>query len=154
MRAVARAARTTTPTVYQRFRDREDILRALIVRTQERLLRDIEPSRSLEDLCHRILVNCRKNPHDYELLGSDLITRLNHSRPNLEFILKRMAAWYGGDPQDHFRLFSALWSLLQGAFTLMQIVPSREADVVQSSTETAIKLLIQNRGAFASTANS
>src|ERR1700685_4784311 len=35
MRAVARTARTTTPTLYQRFRDKRDILELLRKRAQE-----------------------------------------------------------------------------------------------------------------------
>jgi hypothetical protein len=93
-------------------------------------------------------VNSRTNPYDYELLSSDLIIRLNHARPNLEFVLQRMTEWFGGDRQDHFPLFWALWSLLQGAFTLMKILPAEEADAVQASTETAIRALIRNRAAF------
>ena len=34
MRAVAKAARTNTPSVYRRFRTREDILRALLHRVR------------------------------------------------------------------------------------------------------------------------
>ena len=34
MRAVAKAAATTTPTVYERYRDRDDILRALRIQMQ------------------------------------------------------------------------------------------------------------------------
>ena len=37
MRAVAKAAGTTTPTVYERFRDRQDILRGLRLRTRREL---------------------------------------------------------------------------------------------------------------------
>jgi len=37
MRAVAREAKTTTPTVYQRFRDKRDILEALRQRAQHKL---------------------------------------------------------------------------------------------------------------------
>ena len=37
MRAVAKASGTTTPTVYERYRDREDILRALRLQTRRNL---------------------------------------------------------------------------------------------------------------------
>ena len=37
MRAVAKAAGTTTPTVYERYRDRNDILRALRLKTRQEL---------------------------------------------------------------------------------------------------------------------
>src|SRR5260370_7064487 len=37
MRAIAKAAGTTTPTVYERYRDRDDILRALRLKTRSEL---------------------------------------------------------------------------------------------------------------------
>jgi len=52
MRAVAKAAATTTPTVYERYRDRDDILRALRMQTRSELFaasaapaRSAKPSR-------------------------------------------------------------------------------------------------------------
>ena len=45
MRAVAKAAGTTTPTVYERYRDRDDILRALRLQTRRELFAALSRTR-------------------------------------------------------------------------------------------------------------
>src|SRR5208283_5335939 len=50
MRAVAKAAGTTTPTVYERYRDREDILRALRLQTRSELHATLHRTRSLREI--------------------------------------------------------------------------------------------------------
>jgi len=149
MRAVARAAGTTTPTLYQRFRNREEILRVLVQRSQQRLVEEIRPSRSLGELCQRVLAYCLTNPHDYDLLSSGLIAKLNQPRPTLRLALQKTAEWYGGLPEDHYPLILALWSLLQGAIVLFESLPKREAPVIQASFITAVRILIRERQAFA-----
>ena len=47
MRAVAKAAGTTTPTVYERYRDRNDILRALRLQTRSELFAALSRTRTL-----------------------------------------------------------------------------------------------------------
>ena len=51
MRAVAKAAGTTTPTVYERYHDRDDILRSLRVQTMSSFA-PLQPHHfALETLC-------------------------------------------------------------------------------------------------------
>ena len=49
MRAVARAAGTNTPAVYRRFRDRDDILRAMLQRIRFDLAAALKSAPSTED---------------------------------------------------------------------------------------------------------
>ena len=49
MRAVAKAAGTTTPTVYERYRDRDDILRALRLQTRSELFAALSRTRTLRE---------------------------------------------------------------------------------------------------------
>ncbi len=49
MRAVAKAAGTTTPTVYERYRDRDDILRALRLQTRRELFAALSRTRTLRE---------------------------------------------------------------------------------------------------------
>ena len=76
MRAVAREARTTTPTVYQRFRDKNDILEALRWRAQQKLFAAVEPSRSIPQFCRRYLGFASQHKHEYELIHVDWAARL------------------------------------------------------------------------------
>ena len=96
-----------------------------------------------------MLAYCLANPHDYELLSSDLIAKLNEPRPTVQMALEKTAEWYGGLPEDHYPLILALWSLLQGAIVLLQSLPKKEAPVIQASFTTAVRVLIRERQAFA-----
>jgi AcrR family transcriptional regulator len=145
MRAVARAAGTTTPTLYQRFRNRDHILRALVRRSQQRLVEEIRPCRSLQEVFHCVFLHGRRNPHDYELLSSDLIARLKEPRPSLQLVLQKAAEWFGGRPQDHYPLIVALWALLQGAFVLTRMLQREEERVLESSLAASADLLIHHR---------
>ncbi len=53
MRAVAQAAGTNTPAVYRRFRNREDILRALLRRIQQDVVAALQPCSCAEEACER-----------------------------------------------------------------------------------------------------
>src|SRR5580658_2943074 len=55
MRGVAKAAGTTTPTVYERYRDRRDILRALRMQTRAELFAALTRTRSLSEACKSYL---------------------------------------------------------------------------------------------------
>src|SRR2546421_4419222 len=61
MRAVARTAGTTTPTVYERYRDRDDILRALRLQTRRELFDALSRTRTLAQACERYLRFALKN---------------------------------------------------------------------------------------------
>jgi len=56
MRAVAKEAGTTTPTLYERFKDKSDLLAALRVRAQRKLFDAIQPARSITEACRIALV--------------------------------------------------------------------------------------------------
>ncbi len=68
MRAVAKAAGTTTPTVYERYADRDDILSALRFQTRMELFAALTRTRTLSQACQRYLEYALKNPHAFEVL--------------------------------------------------------------------------------------
>src|SRR5579872_4880231 len=68
MRAVAKAAGTTTPTVYERYRDRDDIRRALRLQTRRELFDAMSPTRNLRDAIQSYLKFALENPHGYQVL--------------------------------------------------------------------------------------
>jgi AcrR family transcriptional regulator len=68
MRAVAKAAGTTTPTVYERYRDREDIRRALRLKTRRELFLALSGTRTLRDAIERQLQFALENTHAYQVL--------------------------------------------------------------------------------------
>ena len=68
MRAVAQSAGTTTPTVYERYHDRDDILRAVRIRTRVELFAALSRTRSLRQACERYLQFALEHRHAYEML--------------------------------------------------------------------------------------
>lgn len=69
MRAVARAARTTTPTLYERFSHKSDLLTLLRRRARLNLFSAIRTSRSPLDACRRALDFFTAHPNDYRLIS-------------------------------------------------------------------------------------
>jgi AcrR family transcriptional regulator len=118
MRAIAKAARTNTPAVYRRFRTREEILRALVRSYQEEFYSELVHCQTLQEAAECAVEFALRNPHEYELQMSDLLPRTTQERPNLEFVAKRCARWYGGEPSDYEALVLTVAALAHGIATL------------------------------------
>ena len=115
MRAVARAANSNTPAVYRRFRNREDLIRGLLLRIAMRLRGHLEQGETLEKMADAYVDFALRMPHEYELFyrHSQLLSRRNgrgavrpirETRPNFELVERLFAKQLGGDPQDHTKL--------------------------------------------------
>ncbi|HEV2324512.1 MAG TPA: TetR/AcrR family transcriptional regulator [Terracidiphilus sp.] len=121
MRAVAKAAGTTTPTVYERYRDREDILRALRLQTRSELFTALSRTRTLRDAVQRQLEFALANSHAYEVLfdGVGQPPSLYEPWPSFNLMRERLAQQIGGTPREHNRLILAIWSLMHGTAMLI-----------------------------------
>jgi AcrR family transcriptional regulator len=121
MRAVAKVAGTTTPTLYERYQDRDDILRALRIQTRSELFSALTRTRSLTRACQRYLEYALEHPHAYEVLfdGFAEPPSLFEPWPSFNLMRLRLAQRLGGAPRKHTRLMLALWSLMHGAAMLM-----------------------------------
>ena len=121
MRAVAKAAGTTTPTVYERYRDREDILRALRLKTRSELFSALSRTRTLRDAVLRQLEFALENSHAYEVLfdGVGRAPSLYEPWPSFNLMRERLAQQIGGTPREHNRLIMAIWSLMHGTAMLI-----------------------------------
>src|SRR5271156_2032563 len=76
MRAVARGARTTTPTVYQRFRDKKEILESLRGRAKAIMYSYIRRAHSPGEFCQRYFEFASGHRNEYELIHADWVGRL------------------------------------------------------------------------------
>lgn len=125
MRAVAKTAGTTTPTVYERYRDREDILRALRQQTRQELFDALSRCHSLGQSCERYLEFALDRTHAYEVLfdGVAQPPSLHEPWPSFNLFRERLAQQLGGTPRDHTRLMLAPWALMHG--TAMLIIQGR-----------------------------
>jgi len=121
MRAVARAAGTTTPTVYERYRDREDLLRGVRLQTRRDLFAAMSSSRTLAQACESYLDFALEHPHAFEMLFDRFAKppSLHEPWPSFNLMRQRIAQRLGGTPRQHTRLMLSLWSLMHGTATLM-----------------------------------
>jgi AcrR family transcriptional regulator len=121
MRAVAKAAGTTTPTVYERYRDRDDILLALRLKTRSELFAKLSRTRTLHDAIHSYLKFALDNPHAYEVLfdGVGKPPSLHEPWPSFNLMRERLAALLHCAPRQQNRLMLAIWSVMHGSAMLI-----------------------------------
>src|ERR1700743_1832725 len=103
MRAVAKAAGTTTPTVYERYRDRDAILRALRLETRRDLFAAINRTQTLRQACHRQLQFALDHSHAYEVLFDNVAQppSLHEPWPSFNYLRQLLAVRLGGTPHKH-----------------------------------------------------
>jgi len=124
MRAVALASRTTTPTLYERFSNKEDLLSLLRRRARLNLFSAIKASRTPAQVCHRVLDFFAARPNDFRLISEDwaiAFARKEHM-PSFEFLKRRLATELGGAADQYTPLALALVALLHGTATLLHSV--------------------------------
>jgi AcrR family transcriptional regulator len=129
MRAVARAAGTNTPALYRRFKDRKDILRAMVHDTRLEIAAMLEASRTPEEAAARYLDYGLAHQHEYELFYQHEYELFHPSRagrapsretrPGVDAMKRKLTEKLGGAPDDHTRMALALWMLAHGAVMLM-----------------------------------
>jgi AcrR family transcriptional regulator len=125
MRAVAKMAGTTTPTVYERYRHRDDILSALRMEMRRQLFETLRPVRTLRQSAERYLQFALEHSYAYEVLfdGVAKPPSLYEPWPSFRLLRERLAKDLGGDSRQHTRLMLALWSLMHG--TAMLVIRGR-----------------------------
>lgn len=121
MRAVAKAAGTTTPTVYERYRDRDDILSALRQQTRNELHATLHRTRSLREIIRRQIEFALEHPNAYVVLfdGIGKTPSLHEPWPTFNLLRERLAKLLGGTPRQHNRLMLALWAQMHGTSMLI-----------------------------------
>ncbi len=121
MRGIAKAAGTTTPTLYERYQDRDDILRAVRIATRMELFAAVSPTRTLAQACRKYLDFAIEHPHAYEVLfdGFAEPPSLHEPWPTFNLMRERLSQRLGGNPHKHTRLVLSLWSLMHGTAMLM-----------------------------------
>jgi AcrR family transcriptional regulator len=147
MREVARAAKTNTPAIYRRFRNRKDILRALLRQIQEDLYQFLQLCTSPEELAQRVFEFAMTHQREYELVTAGLISRMNEPQPNYDFVKRQTAKWLGGSPEEHTRLVLAIWTVVHGTALLLitKTVPKEGEAALRSVFPATIEVLVKNR---------
>jgi AcrR family transcriptional regulator len=161
MRGVARAAGTNTPAMYRRFKNRRELVQALVLRTVARLQQHFAADQNLEGMAEAYIEDALRVPHEYELFyayGHELmpaktvgrVRQIRESRPNFAFVEKQLAKRLGGSPQDHTRLALALWATLHGTVELLlaKSIPEEQQPELRAACRAAVKTLIEEAATF------
>jgi len=157
MRAVAKAAGTNTPAVYRRFRDREEVLRALLRRMQRDIGEILRPCQSPLEVCQRYLDYVLSHPHEYELFYEQAYQLPRPARPSQPFSLRdvrpnvglmedKLAEWLGGSAPEHTRLALSLWIAAHGTAMILisKAIPEEYFEELRSVLAAAVETLVRN----------
>ena len=160
MRAVAKAAGTNTPAVYRRFKDREDLLRGLLLRTVNQIRQYFVEGRTVEAIAEAYLEYALRLPHEYELFydyahllspskGPGRPRPIRETRPNFALTEQALAERLGGRPEDHTQPALALWATLHGTATLLlsKGIEGHEEEL-RRACRAAVKALLDGAGSF------
>lgn len=130
LRAVAIKAKTTTPTVYSRFRNKADLRVALARKVKEELLAYvIDEGSTIESIAPKYLDFAEEHPRDYDLLRSSWsdIFGLDNPRPGREWMMKVLAENHGGIPGDYSSATYGILLLCHGAACMLAETSKPEA---------------------------
>lgn len=157
MRAVAKAAGTNTPAVYRRFKNRQEILRALMRQTQQDLGEALRQGQSPLEICQRYVDHVVSRAHEFELFfeqahklprpaRANQTSALREIRPNLALLEDKLAEWLGGSASDHSRLSLSLWITAHGAARILisKAIPEEYFDELRSAFTATVETLVES----------
>ncbi len=145
LRAVARAAGTTTPTLYRRFRNKEALRLALAYRFREELTAELLSSPAIEQSYRNYLAWVEAHPREYDLLRLYWGHFFSTPRPGRVWMLGQLASRFGGEAEHYAAVYDGLFLLCHGASMLLTAAPDPE--VGKATREICIKVcdkLIEN----------
>jgi len=122
LRAVAREAGTTTPTLYKRFRDKNALRMALSLRLRDELNAELFASPNLEAVYGRYLQYAEQHPREFELLHrtwGPLVLMPGSFRPGRTWVLSQFALRFGGEPEEYAQAFEILFLTCHAAASLL-----------------------------------
>jgi len=156
MRAVAQAAGTNTPAVYRRFKDREDLIRALLLRIAARIGEYFQQAETLEGMAEAYVDYALRMPNEYELFyshaalmsprkGRGAPRPIRESRPNFALTERLLAKNFGGAPEDHTQTALALWAVLHGTAMLLlsKAISEGHEESLRKACRAAVKAILK-----------
>jgi AcrR family transcriptional regulator len=155
MRAVARAAKTNTPAVYRRFKDRRDLVKALLLRIAVRTREHFQQGETIEDMAEAYVEYALRLPNDYLLFyshvrelsppkGAGKARPIRESRPNFALLEKLLAKHLGGQPEEHTQLALEVWAALHGTTMLLlqKSIPEGHEEELREACRAAVRTLL------------
>jgi AcrR family transcriptional regulator len=147
LRAVAKQAGTTTPTVYKRFKNKEALMSALAARIRLQLNEQLFVSKNIEETYRRYLAFAEEHPHEYQLLmrSWDDIFHPDHPAPGRVWFLHQLANRFGGKPADYDCAFYAFFLLAHGASSMLSLPSDDSArEVIRKNYLAVADTLLKN----------
>jgi len=155
MRAVARAAATNTPAVYLRFKNREDLIKGLLLRFSGRIRQQFTQGESLEKMAEAYVEYAVKTPNEYSLFythgqlmspkkGRGAPRPIRESRPNFALAEQLLAKRFGGSPEDHTQTALMLWALLHGTSMLLlsKSMPEGQQEAMRQACRAGVRAVL------------
>jgi len=154
MRAVAQAAKTNTPAVYRRFKNRQDLLRGLLLRIAARMGEQFQRGVTIEEMAETYVDSALRAPHEYQLFYSHAqalspkksggVRPIRETRPNFAFLEQLLAHQLGGGPEDYAELALGVWATLHGTTMLLlsNAVPAGHEEALREACRAAVRKLI------------
>jgi len=146
LRAVAKQAGTTTPTIYQRFRDREELLVCLVALVTDELMATFQPLKTIEAIFRAFVEYCDARPCRLSLMIATFGTRLvtGEATPVLELLKQRIGTDLGVNGRMREDLALAIAALAFGTAQGMIAVRSdpKRAKRLQQTSQAALKILL------------
>lgn len=146
MRSLAREAGTTTPTIYERFRDRDELMRRLVNLATDEVVAILEPKASIEDIFQAYLRHSRAHPMRLNLMVETFGKRYvaGEPMPALDLLRSRISAQIGIDGRECEDLALAIASLAFG--TAQGVIAAgrrtRHAAEFQRASLQALRMLL------------
>lgn len=154
MRAVAAEAGTTTPTIYERFPDREALLRQVAKRGTDEVLAALQPFRRVEKMALEYLRFSCAHPLRFDLTVETFGERFvrGESRPAFDLLKSRLTQEIGVTGSKCEDLALAIASLFIGTARGMVAAGSdtRHAKEMRRASLSALRMLLK---AFSDTAH-
>jgi len=154
MRALAKEARTNTPAIYRRFKDRRGVLQALFLHLQQAGHQILSSSPSLEEACERYIDYAVSQPREYELFYAHKHEFMQSARtsrmsptdigPGFAWVAKKLAERLGGSPEDQMQRALEVWALAHGTASLLisKAVPAELALELRAGCLRALGVLL------------
>jgi AcrR family transcriptional regulator len=147
MRAVAREAGTTTPTIYERFPDREAVLRRVAERGTDELFLILQPLRRVEAMAQQYLRFSCAHPMRYdltvEIFGARFVA--GEPRPVFDLFKSRLTEEIGVTGRRCEDLALAIASLFVGTARGMVAAgtDTHHANELRRASMAALRLLLK-----------
>jgi AcrR family transcriptional regulator len=116
LRAVAKEAGTTTPTIYERFRDRDELIQQVVILATEEIVSTIRLKTSIEAMFEEYLRYCRAHPMRMNLTVGTFGRRYvaGEPMPAFDLLRSRITAQIGIKGRENEDLALAIASLAFG----------------------------------------